>query len=359
MTKAEKAALQEEKGKWLEEQNSYWRLEHEKLQEEKNEFGQAKTSWEEDREKQLRADWAKLNEEREQVGTERDLWHEERARLKNIDLFKLQVERDKLSEEKEAFQIERNIHGFTTASDILELRVESRQKVKKSAMKPTHFDEPTFGHEFSPMRRPKAGLSMGAGGKPRDRYELVQDMFERPIHDAFVSQSGNERFFKNLKENQLDFKRLLYKGHFKFGQDFRIRRVKELFEIEYGKDYKQKGEVGRVCVISHKGEKEQQFLYEGELKMRADGLHCIDGYGRYVYQDQCAVGQFRNHNLHGEAKVIRSCGTVREGIFHQNVMHGPGRVTQTDGTVLEGDFYHGKLSGLGMITKNDGKVIEG
>ena len=200
---------------------------------------------------------------------------------------------------------------------------------------------------------------MGAGGKARDKYELVQDMFERPIHDAFVRQSGNERFFSNLKENQLDFKRLLYKGNLKCGQDFRIRRVKELFEIEYGKDYKQKGEVGRVCVISHKGEKEQQFLYEGELKMRADGLHCIDGYGRYVYQDQCAVGQFRNHNLHGEAKVIRSCGTVREGIFHQNVMHGPGRVTQTDGTVLEGDFYHGKLSGLGMITKNDGKIIEG
>ena len=71
-------------------------------------------------------------------------------------------------------------------------------------------------------------------------------MFDRPIHDAFVSQLGNELFFKNLKEHQLDFKNLLYKNNFKFGQDFRIRRVKELFEIEYGKDFKQKGEDSHV-----------------------------------------------------------------------------------------------------------------
>lgn len=124
-------------------------------------------------------------------------------------------------------------------------------------------------------------------------------MFESYIQDAFVNKHGSEIFLRNLQENQLDFKDLVYKKYFKFGSEFRIRRVKHLFEIEYGKDYKYKGEVGRVCVISHKGEKEQQFLYEGELKMRSDGLHCIDGYGRYVYQDQCAIGQFKNHNLHG------------------------------------------------------------
>lgn len=200
---------------------------------------------------------------------------------------------------------------------------------------------------------------MAHGAMGRDKYEIIQDMFDRPLLDVFENKMGNDVFFKNMQHNQMDFRNQLFKNHFKFGNDFRIRRVKEIFEIEYGKDYRQKVELGRVCVVSHKGEKEQQFLYEGELKMRSDGLHCIDGFGRYVYQDQCAMGEFKNHNLHGQAKVIRACGTIREGIFHQNVMHGPGRVTQTDGTVLEGEFNKGKLSGHGMITKGDGKIVEG
>ena len=181
-TKAEKAALQEEKGRWLEDQNSYWKLEHEKLQEEKSEYGRAKKTWEEERDRQLQVDWAKLNEEREQMSTERDLWHEERERLKNIDMFKLQVERDKLSEEKEAFQIEKNIHGFTTASDILDLRVDPRTNAMKSVMKSAHFPamlskQFTFHeapqeetNDYSPKKRPRT--TVGAGRR-RDKYDLV------------------------------------------------------------------------------------------------------------------------------------------------------------------------------------------
>lgn len=51
-------------------------------------------------------------------------------------------------------------------------------------------------------------------------------MFEMPTQDIFVGKQGNELFFNNLKENQLDFKKLLYKGNFRFGSEFRIRRVK-------------------------------------------------------------------------------------------------------------------------------------
>ena len=199
-------------------------------------------------------------------------------------------------------------------------------------------------------------------------------MFDRKIHDSLINQNENQLFYKNLAEHSLDFKDLLEKQALKVKGDFRIRRIKELVEIEYGTDFAQKGEIGRVCVINHpkknaaKGAKggkgpesadEQQFLYEGELKMRTDGLHCIDGFGRYIYQGHCAVGKFKNHNLHGMAKVVRSDGTTREGIFHKNVMHGPGKVTQSDGCILEGEFQNGKLTGLGRITKKDGKIMEG
>ena len=63
------------------------------------------------------------------------MWQEERERVHNIDMFKLQVEKDKLNEEKEAFQLEKNIHGFTTANEILDLHVENRRNTKKMNLK--------------------------------------------------------------------------------------------------------------------------------------------------------------------------------------------------------------------------------
>jgi len=133
------------------------------------------------------------------------------------------------------------------------------------------------------------------------------------------------------------------KNKLKFSGEFRVRRIKNIIEVEYGEENKQKCEIGRVCVINYSGKKEQQFMYEGELKQRPDGLHSIDGYGRYIYQGQCAIGQFHDHNIHGFAKVIKSDGTIREGQYQENVMHGQGKVTQDDGTILQGKFVKGKL----------------
>lgn len=166
-----------------------------------------------------------------------------------------------------------------------------------------------------------------AASPPFDKYDIIQEMFDRKIHDSLISRDDNKLFYKNLAEHSIDFKELVMNNAFKLKGEFRIRRIKELVEVEYGRDFKNKGEIGRVCVINHNGKREQQFLYEGELKMRTDGLHCIDGFGRYIYQGHCAVGKFKNHNLHGMAKVVRSDGTIREGMFSQNIMHGPGKVT--------------------------------
>lgn len=152
-------------------------------------------------------------------------------------------------------------------------------------------------------------------------------MFDRKVHESLINRNQNQLFYRNFAQHSLDFKELVKSNALKLNGKYRIRRIKELVEVEYGNNYELKEEIGRVCVINHNGKHEQQFLYEGELKMRSDGLHCIDGFGRYIYQGHCAIGQFKDHNLHGIAKVVRSDGSVREGIFKKNIMHGPGKVT--------------------------------
>ena len=91
---------------------------------------------------------------------------------------------------------------------------------------------------------------------PRDTFEIIQEVFDRPVHEALIRREGNELFYKNLAEHTLDFKQLAMSNQFKFKGECRIRRIKELVEIEYGKDFKQKGELGRVYVINHNGKSE-------------------------------------------------------------------------------------------------------
>lgn len=63
-------------------------------------------------------------------------------------------------------------------------------------------------------------------------------MFDRPVHEALINRDGNELFYKNLSDHNLDFKELAMSNAFKFKGEFRIRRIKELVEVEYGKDFK-------------------------------------------------------------------------------------------------------------------------
>ena len=81
-----------------------------------------------------------------------------------------------------------------------------------------------------------------------------------------------------------------------------------------------------VVDYHEKSKKTKCFLYEGELACRSDGLHCINGYGRYLFHGLMAIGQFKNHNLHGYAKVMRSDGCIREGFYKNNRMEGSGRI---------------------------------
>ena len=85
----------------------------------------------------------------------------------------------------------------------------------------------------------------------KDKFQLIQETFDKPVHELFrqKDEEGNDFFFKYLRHSKLDFKDLYNKGKFKFKDDFRIRRIKELIEIEYGQEFKQNTEIGRICVL--------------------------------------------------------------------------------------------------------------
>jgi len=52
----------------------------------------------------------------------------------------------------------------------------------------------------------------------------------------------------------MDFAKLLTDGKFKFKDDFRIKRIKQIVEVEYGKGFKKSSEIGRVCCIDYDDE---------------------------------------------------------------------------------------------------------
>ena len=128
-------------------------------------------------------EWAKIDEEREQLQTERSMWLEERQRLTNIEEFKLQVERDKLKEEKEAMKMQKNIHGYTTANEILDLRVDGNRAAMQASLKSegtqtaSLSDSDSLGFEGLKERNIK-GLD-----EKRDKFDVIQDMFDRKIHE--------------------------------------------------------------------------------------------------------------------------------------------------------------------------------
>lgn len=169
------------------------------------------------------------------------MWQEERERVHNIDMFKLQVEKDKLNEEREAFSIEKNMNntnisaakaeakGFATANDILDIHVENQKKLKKATLRDLSSEddgtkEVAMDFNIQQMqdnmqeqtdtdvsgmqdRRKYAG-----GPTPRNNCEIIQEMFDRPVHEALIRKSGNEIFYKNLNEYNLDFNRLIMDG---------------------------------------------------------------------------------------------------------------------------------------------------
>ena len=82
-------------------------------------------------------------------------------------------------------------------------------------------------------------------------FRIIQEMFDRPVHEFFrqKDEEGNDFFFQHLRASKLNFKDLFNQGKLKFRENFRVRRIKELVEVEYGSDFKQNTELGRICVL--------------------------------------------------------------------------------------------------------------
>ena len=144
----------------------------------------------------------------------------------------------------------------------------------------------------------------------------------------------------------MSFEELYKAGTFKFKGDFRIRRIRELVEVEYGQDYFHKTEIGRVQVLDH--ENEEQLAFDGQMTLDENCKYCLDGYGRYVSQKIFNNGFYKNHLLNGKAKFVHIDGKVQEGEFATNLLNGKGGFKHPDGTVEEGLFLNNKLNGQGV-----------
>lgn len=44
--------------------------------------------------------------------------------------------------------------------------------------------------------------------RTRDKFEILQEVFDRPAHQFFESSEGTEFFYRNLESSRLDFKEL-------------------------------------------------------------------------------------------------------------------------------------------------------
>lgn len=73
--------------------------------------------------------------------------------------------------------------------------------------------------------------------QPKSKFELIQEVLDRPYQQYFEKKEGNEFFFRNLENSQHNFETLYNNGSLKFKDEFRIRNIKELVTIEYGPEF--------------------------------------------------------------------------------------------------------------------------
>lgn len=75
---------------------------------------------------------------------------------------------------------------------------------------------------------------MNFNDMPKSKFDLIQEVLDRPYQQYFESKQGNDFFFKNLENSRHKFENLYNSGALKFKDEFRIRNIKELVTIEYG-----------------------------------------------------------------------------------------------------------------------------
>ena len=96
---------------------------------------------------------------------------------------------------------------------------------------------------------------------PKNKFEIIQEMFDKPIGGFFEHTKDSDFLFQNLDACRLNFSELYKQGQFKFKNEFRIKSIRELVGVEYGQNFSQITEIGRAFVIDH--EENEQLAFAG------------------------------------------------------------------------------------------------
>ena len=82
--------------------------------------------------------------------------------------------------------------------------------------------------------------------QPKDKFKIIQSIFDRPVHGFFQEKQGSEFFFQTTEANKFNFQKYWTQGNFKFKSDFEIKSIKEIVEIAHGENYKKVTQIGRI-----------------------------------------------------------------------------------------------------------------
>lgn len=113
----------------------------------------------------------------------------------------------------------------------------------------------------------------------QDKFEILDELFNKSYVEVFQPTNDTETFFRHLDESKIDFRSLFQEGRFKFKNEFRIKSIREVAQIEYGHNYSQKSEIGRYWGMNH--EDQDYWAYDGEMVLK-DSRYIRDGFGRYI-----------------------------------------------------------------------------
>ena len=85
----------------------------------------------------------------------------------------------------------------------------------------------------------------------QDKFEILHDLFTKTYIELFEPNESTDTFFRHLEESKLDFRSLFKQGRFKFKNEFRIKSIREIAQIEYGHNYQLKTEIGRYWGMNY------------------------------------------------------------------------------------------------------------
>lgn len=193
--------------------------------------------------------------------------------------------------------------------------------------------------------------------RPKDKFEIIQDVLDRPYSEFFGQQEGSQFFYDKIESGKLNFRELYNQGKLKFKNEFRIRWIQEIVGVEYGPNFDQMTQFGRIWAKDYF--KNDQFAYDGEIILDDDKKPALDGFGRFIGYQKYQQGKWKTHKLHGQAKMIFNDGTILKGHFLNDQLNGKGKVILPDSTIEEGNFQNDELNGPGKRILRDGTIQEG